>query len=137
MELKNIYRVSYIVDGFIETDDLLFLRKKNAEIRKNKLESKLSVQEGYECSSIDTILLVRDKEKDCKTLWMVYSLCLSSGKMETSPLFNSKERAEELLRKISSEYPNKMVTMKSYAIEELKSNATYDKIGTFRLLKTN
>ena len=119
MELKNIYRVSYIIDGSIETDDLLFLRKKNAEMRKNKLESKLSVQEGYECSAIDTVLLVRDKEQDCKTLWMVYSLCLYSGSLDASPLFNSKERAHELLMKLSYEHPKRLITMKSYTIEDL------------------
>ena len=126
MELRNLYIVTYVIDGDKDTDDSVFLSESLAHKRKNEIESRFSTDVDFEGATIETHKLVRDRGFDVNIVWRVDFI--RNFKLCSSMFYTSKARAEKKYNEIMNTYPVMEIELEKFYItgKQISSN----KIGT-------
>lgn len=127
MELKNLYIVTYVIDGNKEVDGSIFVNKSLAIARKNEIESGFSTDPYFQGATVETHKLVCDGNSGVtNTVWRVDFI--RNFKLCSSMFYTSKARAEKKYNEIMNTYPVMDIELEKFYItgKQISSN----KIGT-------
>lgn len=126
MELRNLFIVTYIIDGCKHTDDGVFETERLANIRKEEIESHFKLEPNFEGVTIETHKVVYERNHGLTTVWRVDYI--RGNELYSTLFYNSKKRAEKKYDEIVNSF---MLT--EIELEEFRVTGrlmTSNKIGT-------
>ena len=126
MELRNLYIVTYVIDGDKETDDSVFLSESLAHKRKNEIESRFSTDVDFEGATIETHKLVRDRGFDVNIVWR--GDYITNDELNSRMFYNSIARAEKKYNEINNAYSLTEIELERFYVTG--KNIISNKIGT-------